>query len=338
MDKKFKILLVGVALTLILAACQAATPTASGGFTGTRRAGGFGGTPNPVRETQFASNPAIQTRVAEGGGSQGGFGGPGGQVAFATTATATGEPTATSTPQPTATATPETDAAVEAAQNYFASLQKGDFAAASQQVSAFSLMANKITVGDVIAALTQQQSSGAAWSGLKILGSQIFNDQTILVDVTYQLASKDAKTGATVQTTVDEQWPFRYELNQWRYNWTNIIDFNTLGTDPKSANGLTLTPVEMIRYPDRIRLVLMAQNNVNETIVIGQTNQILATFHFGNQSVDSVNTRYIFDAHRGYNNVYIDVMGLYSQYPDAVEIIKYKSVSTPAWFTFGLVD
>ncbi len=337
MDKKFKILLVGVALTLILAACQTATPTAASGFTGTRRAGGFSGTPNPARETQFASNPAVQTRIAGGGGA-GGFGGQGGQLALRETATPTVEPTATSTLQPTATATPETDAAVQAAQNYFAALQKGDFAAASQLVSAFSLMANSITADDMVAALTQQHTNGAAWSGLQIVGSQIFNDQTILVHVTYQLASKDAKTGATVQTTVDEQWPFRLELGQWRYNWTNIIDFDTLAIDSKTANGLTLTPMEMIRYPDRIRLVLIAQNNVNEAIVIGQANQILATFHFGTQSVDSVSMRYIFDAHRGYNNVYIDVTGLYNRYPDAVEIIKFKSVSTPAWFTFGLVD
>ncbi len=283
----------------------------------------------------------MQTRIAAGPGAgglgQGNFGrGNFGQAQQTTTATV--QPKPTSSPQPTATPTSQTNAALQTTQDYFAALQKGDFGAASKLVSAFSLRTNNLTAGDVAASLTQQQAQGASWSGLRVLGSQVFSNDTILVHVTYTLANKDAKTGKVVETTMDEQWPFRLENKKWLYNWTNIIDFKTLGADAQLVNSLTIKPIQMTRYSDRISLTLLAQNGTGEAIVIGSANQTLAIFHFGNQSVDSVSTRYILDAYRSYTNVTVDVKGLYTSYPDSVELVKSRTSSAAAWFTFGLVD
>jgi hypothetical protein len=331
MDKTMNKIMVGLLVTILLAGCQAANGATQGAPGGT----GYGQAPSSSdMQTRIAANPDMATRFAAGGGP----GGPGGFSGNAT-ATLTVTPAPTETPAPTATTVSPTAAAEQAAQDYFAALAKGDFAAAAKSVSAFSLMANKLTSGDVIDALTQEKANGAAWSDLEVKGSQAFTDNTVLVHVTYQLSGLDPKTGKAVQTQMDEEWPLRLENKQWRYNWTNIIDFNTLSEDAKLSNGVTLKPVQITRYSDRISLTVLAQNGTAETVVLGGAdNPTLGEFHFGDQTVEAVNTRTILDAWRTVPEMTIDVKGLYTGYPDAIEIVKYKTTHAPSWFTFGLTD
>ena len=260
------------------------------------------------------------------------------QVTLAATDTPvpTPEQSATITP----TAAPTQDLAIAAAeqtvQDYFTALENGDYAAASKQVSDFSLMINYMTAGDVASALTQQSLDGAAWSELQIEDSQVFDEKTVLVHVTYQLTAKDSKTGKVSQSEQDELWPVRLENGNWLYNWTNVIDFKTLGLDYQQTAGLTIAPLQLTRYTDKLRLTVLAQNSTNDPIVIGQTNQILATFHFGDQTVEATNTRYTFYPQRSYDNVAIDVPGLFTSYPDSVDIVKYKDYNVAPWFSFNL--
>jgi hypothetical protein len=316
MEKKIQILITGIFILTILSACQAA----SGVVPGVTAANGFPG-----------NSADMQTRIASGQGFTG--------LRNATAApTATETPAPTNTPAPTATTVSQTDIAMQTAQDYSAALVKGDFGAASKDVSAFSLLASKITAGDVVTALTEAKQKGAAYSDFKFDSAQTITDNTILVHVTYTLASVDIKTGKTTQTTQDEQWPFRLENKHWLYNWGNIIDYKTLTATAKLTNGLTVTPLQLTRYSDKIRLTVLAQNSTTESIVIGQPNQVLATFHFADKSVDAVNTRYILDSYRSYTDINIDVMGLYTTYPDSVEIVKYKTTTAAAWYTFALSD
>ena len=164
----------------------------------------------------------------------------------------------------------------------------------------------------------------------------MLDDRTILVHVAYQLSSKDAKTGQTVATAMDELWPFRLESKKWLYNWANIIDFKTLGFEYKQTAGLTLAPLQLTRYSDKIRLTVLAQNSTNESIVIGSANQVLATFHFADKDVQAENTRYILNSLRSYTNVTIDAKGLFTSYPASVDIVQYKNVKVAPWFTFAL--
>lgn len=353
MNKKWRTTIFGIIMVLILTACQAqaATPGtgAAGGGTG---AGGAGNGANfqnsPAFQTRVASNPALQTQIASGqgfGGGQGGFGGRRG------TPTATLEPTIADTPTPVPSPTSQTAAAEQAVTDYFAALQKGDYNGASQLVSAFSRMQAQITAGDLAAQLTKQ---GGTWSDLKILDSQVFNDNTTLVHVQYQFTGSVQPSGTpTVQaapsatpagtpaaatpTQKDEVWPVRLEAGKWLYNWDNVIDFNTLTTPAQLYSGLTLEPLKVTRYSDHLTLTFLAQNATAEAIVIGQQNQILATFHFGSQTVNSVNTQYIIDAYRSYTNIDVTVPGLFKAYPDSIDLVKYKNFPTQKpWFTFTL--
>ncbi len=332
MNNKIKVLLSGILLITIVAACQSSTPATQPGIGGPL--GGPMGTPNPEMMTQIASNPQMQPRIGSGG--PGGMGLPGEQPPQNASATPSPEPT--EMPEPTATATPETMAAEQAARAYFATLESGDFAGAASLVSSFSRTVTGLASSEVVAELTSQKTNGRAWSDLEIVDSQVFDSKTVLVHVTYTAEILDPATGKMAKTSLDELWPFRLEVGQWRYNWGNLIDYKTLGGDPQQVGGLSMKPVQMMRFSDKIRLVLLAQNNTDGAIVIGRSNQVLATFHFAGKSVDAVQTKYFFDAYRSYPDIYIDVPGFYEGYPDSVELVKFTNTVTPPWFTFGLVD
>lgn len=253
------------------------------------------------------------------------------------TATATMLPTRPATPTATVTPTePPNQGAVQAVKDYFAALEKQDFSTAAAQVSAFSLAFNRMTAGDLAGELNLQRNQGAAWSGLQVKDSQAFNEKTVLVHVVYQMAGKDAKSGAAIQAAKDELWPVRLENKQWRYNWSNVIDFKTLSARAQLAEGLIITPLQITRYSDRIRLTVLAQNTTADDINIGLANQVLATFHFGDQTVDAVNVHYFFNPYYSDENVHIDVMGLFPSYPNSVDILKYKTYRTEPWYTFNI--
>lgn len=323
---------IGAIILVLVSACQ----SASGSNEGSAARPASGQFPSRSQlQTQIASNPELQTQIASGVRPGAGFAI---DQANRADATATQTPFPTNTTAPTPTATSVTNAAVQTVQQYFAALQNSDFAAASKLVSAFSLRTFRMTAGDVIAALTKQKSAGTRWSDLQVVDSQVFDDQTILVKVAYRLTTRDAKTGEDEVTQKEEIWPVRLEYKNWRYNWNNLIDFHTLGFETQTTAGLSMTPLQITRYSDRISLTLLAQNRTNETIVIGTRNQTLATFYFGDQAMDAENTLYVFEPLRSNPNVTIELKGLFTSYPDAVEIVKYNNYQVAPWYTFGLAE
>jgi hypothetical protein len=240
---------------------------------------------------------------------------------------------------PTAAVTAQDPALAEAektVQDYFAALQGGDFDGASALVSEFSLMVAGLTHGDVAAQLNGVSVAGAHWSSLQVKGSSIFNAKTVLVHVVYQVSTKDAKTGKDVETTQDELWPLRLENGKRLYNWNNVIDFKTLDVEEQTTAGLTVKPLQMTRYSDRIRLTLLVQNSTNDPIVLGQSNEILGAFKFGDQVKEAEKVQFIFQRLRTYRDTNLEVKGLFPEYPNSVEIRRWKNLQVAPWFTFNL--
>lgn len=240
------------------------------------------------------------------------------------------------TPQPSATDIPPDALAVQAVQAYFTALQNANFDAAVKGLSAFSLAVFNMSSGDATAALQSLKAAGGKWSDLKVLDTRAFDPLTVLVHVQYQYASLDAKTKQPTTTSRDELWPVRNESGVWRYNWGNLIDYRTLAATAQSVSGVTILPQAVMRYTDRIQLVMLMQNNTNQPFVFGQTNEILAQFHFGDKVIPAQKTQIILQPLRSTPNVAFDLPGLYETYPDSVEIRKWQNLKTPAWFTFTL--
>jgi hypothetical protein len=251
------------------------------------------------------------------------------------TATLTPVPTI-ARPTPTATALGDTTRAQQAAVQYFEALVKGDAAQAASQVSSYSLMVFSITRGDAAGDLQTQRGNGARWAGLNVPETKVFDDHTILVHVTYTYTTKDPKTGKDVDTARDEWWPFRLENGAWRYNWNNLIDYKTLGTAPQTMNGITILPVRLMRYADRTQLVMVVQNRTNAAVVFGQANEILGTFHFGDQQVVAEKEQIILNPLRSVPDVTLEAKGLFTSYPESIEIRKWKSYNVQPWYVFQL--
>jgi hypothetical protein len=244
---------------------------------------------------------------------------------------------ATRTPTPAVTVQDSSLAEAEkAAQDYFAALQSGNFDQASALVSEFSLMVAGLTHGDVAAQLNGASVAGSRWSDLKVKDSTNFDAKTALVHVVYQVSAKDAKTGETLQKTQDELWPLRLENGKRLYNWNNVIDFKTLDVTEQTTAGLTVKPLQMTRFTDRLRLTLLVQNLTNDPIVLGQSNEILGAFKFGDEVKEAEKVQFIFQRLRTYRDTNLEVKGLFNEYPNSIEIRRWKNIQVEPWFTFNL--
>jgi hypothetical protein len=319
MDKKFRTFIAGLVLVIFLAACQS---TATASIT----TGANSSTMMPPMGTPMAPG---QTQV----------GGAVNQARVQVTETATAEALPTDPATPTVATTSETEDAVQAVQDYFGALESQDFTTASKMISAHSLKISSMTTGDVLAELKKKSANGMTWSNLEITGSERFDANTVLVNVSYTIGSVDSTTQEISQTQVDEIWAVRSEGSQWLVNRDNIIDVKSLDVAIQDQSGLSIQPTKMIRYTDKIRLVMLAQNTTGKDVYMGYSTQILATFYFGTESVDAVNVLTVLSNNRTYTAYSIDVAGLYDTYPDSVEIIKYVDYPQYApWFTFTLTD
>jgi hypothetical protein len=274
-------------------------------------------------------------------------------------------PTATPAPTfaPTATQQPTQDpeqaqaeAAEKAARAYFAAVSAGNSAEAAEQLSSFSLMVFEMTRGDAAAALQTQKIAGVRWEDLEVLGIQSFDAQTMLVQVRYtetntaaDAAPADAPTPTAAPAdaapsdppaqnldAVDALWPMRLEHGLWRYNWQNLIDFRTLDARVQTMNGVTIMPVKMNRYSDRVQLSMLVQNRTREAVVFGQVNETLGTFYFGDQPVVAEKTQWILNPLRSVPSAVLETKGLFDQYPDAIEIRKWNNYDVAPWYVFQL--
>jgi hypothetical protein len=254
-----------------------------------------------------------------------------------TDTTAEGQPAAQSQADAAHPAETGAQAAAQAAlQSYFDALAAGDARGAAALLSNYSLTAVSTQREAAAAQLQDQLAAGTAWSKLAVLGSQVDGDATLLLNLSYTLTTRDAQTQKTSDAQVEEWWPLRNENGAWRVNWQRVIEFRGLDLSAQSTGGLTVNPVQMRRYPERVELVLFVQNRTNEAIVLGQPNETLASFSFDGSPVDAEAARLIFERQKTYPQVVITVKGGFSTFPERVEIRKWKNYQTAPWFTFEL--
>jgi hypothetical protein len=349
MSKKIRSFFVGVFIIGLLSACQSSTVTTQASESpNTNFRGGFSGTLSPSgRETRMAqvTSGTFQspngTLPADGAGFPGGFGATPQPGTSSTQEIVTPTPTLQDTPtmmvDPTATIDLAISGAEIGAQAYFDALNAQDFSSASKLVSAQSLLISSITAGDAYDSLVKQAGSGATWSNLTVIGAQVFQDRTALVSVSYTLGSIDPTNKATVETQVNETWAMHLEGGKWLFNWNNIIDTKSLDVDAKTNGGITVKPLSLIRYTDHISLEMLVQNVSGKDITFGNSTQTLATFYFGSTSQDAVSKKTYFTNNTTTLDYTIDVTGLFTTYPDQVDIIKYPAYPNYApMFTFNL--
>ena len=240
---------------------------------------------------------------------------------------------------PTATPTlAVSQLAEKAAQTFFDELMNGNSQGAAAQYSDYSLRISNISRNDAADRLKEQMLNGYQWSDLNVKEIQFFDEKTCLIQVTFQLAIKDGQTGEITKSIHEEWWPIRLEEGEWHYNIDNLIDNKTLVIEQKYTGGLTVKPLDMTRYTDRIIVHLLIQNQSNETMVLGQANEILATFVFDDKSIEAENKQFIIERLRSYTDIELEIKGLYSNYPNELILRQWKNYNTDPWFTFSLIQ
>jgi hypothetical protein len=310
--KTYSWILLILVFASLLSACQAAPADAQAAAANPTAPAPATTAPSPIPQATLTSQPASKVAV----------------------------PTIATMPTKPAPA----DEARNTAQSYFTAVAEGKSAEAAKLVSSFSLTAFEMTSGDAIGALETQRMDGVRWSGLKILDVQQFDAQSVLVHVNYSKTGKAAPatiataTQSAAAQTVDALWPMRLELGAWRYNWNNLIDFRSLSIEAQTAYGITLLPVRLTRFSDRIQLSILAQNRTNETVVFGLSNEILGTFYFGDKTTETEKTRWVLEPLRSTPSAILEIKGLFPDLPDRVEIRKWKNYATPPWFVFQLEE
>jgi hypothetical protein len=257
------------------------------------------------------------------------------------------KPTATAVPteteEPTATVDPVQQELKEAelvAASYFEAVMNGESDAAADYLSRFSLVVFEMTRDDAVEVLQARRADGEEWSDLEIKDVELFTDNTVLVSVAYTRSTpvedEDAEEGAMLSVPVEEVWAVRLENDEWLLNWNQLIDFKTMSASSQTINNVTVLPTELLRYTDHIELQTLIQNRSRETVVFGQTNETLGTFYFGKDAVVADDTRCILAALRTNTDCVLSIQGLYEEYPEQVEIRKWKNYDVDPWYTFLL--
>jgi hypothetical protein len=267
--------------------------------------------------------------------------------------------TVESTVEPTATATmasptldPEQgmmDLAEKTARDYFQAVEQGKSEEAAAYLSRFSLSVFEMTPDDAVVQLQAQKISGIQWSDLEIQKVERFDDKTMLVYLSYMEINKKAAEATAVPATaltptaeagqpqrVETIWPIRLEHKAWLFNWNKLIDFKSLSAGSPTVSGITVMPTELLRFTDRIELLMLVQNRNSETIVFGQTNETLGTFKFGDKAVVAEKVRWILNPLRSVDDLKLEIKGLYDTFPDTIEIRKWNDFDVKPWFVFQL--
>jgi hypothetical protein len=210
-------------------------------------------------------------------------------------------------------------------------------------------MVFEMTRDDAANELQNQKVQGQQWSNLEIQKVESFDDKTVLVYVTYANTKNAAEASQTpiAGTTasagddsgsamVEDVWAIRQESNEWLLNWKNLIDFKTLSATAQTVSGVTVLPSQLLRYTDHMEMRMLIQNRTNETVVFGQSNEILGTFYFGDTTVVAEKTQWVLNALRSTNDHTLIIKGLFTAYPDSVAIRQWKDYQVAPWYEFLL--
>lgn len=270
--KKFSVsLFVLLVLSMVLSACQAATPVEGG------------------TEEAAAAAPAVMATLL---------------------------PTATPRPQPTATSAAQP--AQTALLAYCAALQAGQPADAAALLSDFGLLTADLSRREAQSQLAAQMQAGKGWQECQLRSIRLLDDQTALAEVSFRLADASKSEQAI--------WALRFEADRWGVNWGGAVDRRTLYVEPQKLNDVTVQPLELVRYTDRLQLRVMVQNNRDEGLVWGAANQPMASFHWGDKTLDAAGKRLVFNTQKSYSSAAVDLPGFYETDVQSVDLRFWHSL------------
>jgi len=232
---------------------------------------------------------------------------------------------ATLVPSTTATSMPEEaeppaiqgpDATVTA---YLEALQQRRFEQAAAFISDYSLSLLGLRRQDIISHFEQQDFEGWRLLDYRVTESQELDEDLVLVHALIK-----EQIGRDEPQNYDVWWALRREGGEWRINWGALVDDRPLDIEPQTINDLTLQPLRIIRYADRMRLLFRIENNSDRGCIWGWAGEEAAAIHFGDQIVSVSGTSEDIAPQRVYPDAYVDIDGFRETYPTAVDLTGWR--------------
>ncbi len=205
----------------------------------------------------------------------------------------------------------------------------GDFEKAVTYISDYSLAIAKITRDDLIAQMREAYFSGSVATDYLVTGSEVF-DGYYLVHVMFKFM------GSEGPYTDDWIAPLHLEADQWKINIGNIIDDRLIDVEPQTVSGVTVQPVQILRYTDTIRVVFSVRNDNPVPVFWGWVG-VKGTLNFPGLHYEETDDHISFEADRGYPDAYVQFSGEFPEYPLSMDMTQWAlaTANTPNMPGFG---
>lgn len=204
----------------------------------------------------------------------------------------------------------------EVAKKYYEALVSREFEEAVNCLSDYSLSLSGTTRQEVISFFEQQDFKGWRMVDYRLVETRVLSDDLVLAHILTKEQLGDS------EPQVYDFWvALRREGERWRLNGNLIVDDVVLNVEPQTINGVSVQPVQIVRYTDRLVLILQIENKNDRGCFWGWGNKV-AVFHFGGEVVDVTGSLQI-EANRTYTNVRVHVSGFHSTYPSAVDLVGW---------------
>jgi len=238
------------------------------------------------------------------------------------TAAPTSMPTATPTATPTSTPSPLVSSPEEAGKTFYEALKRGNFEKAVSMYSEYYLSLTGNTRGSLRTAFEKSAFEGWKLLDYRIIESKMLNDQTALLRV---LTKEETSNGDKNVKTYDFWVALRKENGQWLFNGS-IVDDRIIKVEPQNVNGVIVQPVRVIRFVDKLILVLRIENTNDRGCFWGWAGVTIATFYFGEKVFD-VSGELKIEPNRIYPDAYVKLDGFQETYPNKVILSQWQWAS-----------
>lgn len=210
----------------------------------------------------------------------------------------------------------------EVAKKYYEALVSKEFEEAVNYLSDYSLSLSGTTRQQVVSYFEQQDFKGWRMVDYRVLETKELGADVVIVRV---LTKEQA--GNNDPQTYDFWVALRKEEERWRLNWNLIVDDVVLNVEPQTVNDVTVQPLRIARYTDRLVLVLKIENNSDRKHFWGWAGEKIASFRFGNRIVDVIG-RLEIEPSRTYPDAWVKVDGFYDVYPSTVSLFGWRWASS----------
>lgn len=220
--------------------------------------------------------------------------------------------------QAEAKSAPVVSGPVDIGKEYYEANRQRDYPKVASLVSDYSLTFLSMTREGVQSTLAKKDAEGWRILDYRVLESKAVDPQKTLIHV------QTKETAKGEEGKIYDFWgALRQENGQWRMNIGALIDDMPLNLKPQTYKDVTVQPQHIIRYVDKMRLVLAIENNGERGCFWGWGDEPMARIHF-RQNASDVTGSVKVDPKKSYKDAFIDIKGFYPEYPVSIELVKWQ--------------